>query len=258
MAGTKINHATTSPRCQEGLIDPKRTIQIGLRVRASRPTTSHGERRRASLRTFDKFEERGATGSSRRSISHRQGPVYITIGHRRPRSAWAIGTGVPEIGGLTPRDCQVILRSLRGKNLVGGDICEVAPCYYPSGITSITAANLMWEIALRHRRLPRLAEEVVSVPFFPLPSVGEGGASAARHRVRGCLNTTIVCHCNHPSSGRRLAASAFSHEGEGKGRSTDTLSPRAFSSNAASSTRGDFARATLRASIDLIASTTPG
>ena len=54
--------------------------------------------------------------------------------------------GVPEIGGLSPRDVQVILRALRGKHLVGGDICEVAPCFDPTGITAVTAANLMWEM----------------------------------------------------------------------------------------------------------------
>jgi guanidinopropionase len=60
--------------------------------------------------------------------------------------AWAPGTGVPEIGGLTPREVQVMVRSLQGKHLVGGDICEVAPCYDPTGITAVTAANLMWEM----------------------------------------------------------------------------------------------------------------
>ena len=38
------------------------------------------------------------------------------------------------------------MRSLQGKHLVGGDICEVAPCFDPTGITAVTAANLMWEM----------------------------------------------------------------------------------------------------------------
>jgi guanidinopropionase len=41
---------------------------------------------------------------------------------------------------------QVIIRSLAGKNIVGADISEVAPCYDPSGITCITAANFMFEL----------------------------------------------------------------------------------------------------------------
>jgi guanidinopropionase len=45
-----------------------------------------------------------------------------------------------------PRDAQPIIRSLQGKQLVGGDICEVAPCFDPTGITAATAANFMWEM----------------------------------------------------------------------------------------------------------------
>jgi guanidinopropionase len=74
------------------------------------------------------------------------GPTYITIDIDGLDPAYAIGTGVPEIGGLTPRDCQVMLQSLKGLHLVGGDICEVAPCFDPTGITAVTAANLMWEM----------------------------------------------------------------------------------------------------------------
>ena len=45
-----------------------------------------------------------------------------------------------------PRDVQVIIRSLQGENIVGADICEVAPCYDPTGITCVTAANMMFEM----------------------------------------------------------------------------------------------------------------
>jgi len=149
LAETKINHATTFRRgVEEGLIDPKRTIQIGLRgSRFSPDDIKWGKDQGFTCVTFDDFEAMGrdrllkeidrVTGS---------GPVYITVDIDGLDPAWAIGTGVPEIGGLTPRDCQVIIRSLKGKHLVGGDICEVAPCYDPSGITAITAANLMWEM----------------------------------------------------------------------------------------------------------------
>ncbi len=53
---------------------------------------------------------------------------------------------MPEIGGLIPRDVQVILRALLRCEVVGADICEVAPCYDPTGITSVTAANMMFEM----------------------------------------------------------------------------------------------------------------
>ena len=61
-------------------------------------------------------------------------------------AAHAMGTGVPEVGGYTVRDAQVMIRSLRGKNLVGGDICEVAPMFDPTGQTALNAANLLFEM----------------------------------------------------------------------------------------------------------------
>jgi arginase family enzyme len=75
-----------------------------------------------------------------------EGPVYISLDIDGLDPAFMPGTGVPEIGGLTPRDTQVILRSLQGRELVGADISEIAPCFDPTGITCITVANLMFEM----------------------------------------------------------------------------------------------------------------
>ncbi len=149
LADTKINHATTFRRgVEEGLIDPKRVVQIGLRgSRFSANDIKWGQDQGFTCITFDQYEEMGRKAvieTIDRVVG--KGPTYITIDIDGLDPAWAMGTGVPEIGGLTPRDCQVILRSLQGKHLVGGDICEVAPCFDPSGITSVTAANLMWEM----------------------------------------------------------------------------------------------------------------
>jgi guanidinopropionase len=149
LAGTKINHATTFRRgVEEGLIDSKRVIQIGLRgSRFSPDDIKWGEDQGFTCITYDQYEAMGrdkviaqidrVTGN---------GPTYITIDIDGIDPAWAPGTGVPEIGGLTPRDVQVIIRSLQGKHLIGGDICEVAPCFDPTGVTAVTAANLMWEM----------------------------------------------------------------------------------------------------------------
>src|SRR5207248_403054 len=149
LAETRINHATTFRRgVEEGLIDPKRVIQIGLRgSRFSPDDIKWGQDRGFTCVTFDDFE---AMGRARlvEEIDRvtGDGPNYVTIDLDGLEPAWAIGTRVPEIGGLSPREAQVIIRALRGKHLIGGDICEVAPCYDPSGITAVTAANLMWEM----------------------------------------------------------------------------------------------------------------
>jgi len=149
LADTKINHATTFRRgVEEGLIDPKRTIQIGLRgSRFSPDDIKWGEDAGFTCITFEDYEHMG-----REAVIARigevlgSGPTYMTIDIDGIDPAWAPGTGVPEIGGLTPREVQVMIRSLQGRHLVGGDICEVAPCFDPTGITAVTAANLMWEM----------------------------------------------------------------------------------------------------------------
>ena len=149
LADTKINHATTFRRgVEEGLIDPKRTIQIGLRgSRFSPDDIKWGQDQGFTCITYDDYEEMGRAAVIAKI--HQVlgcGPTYMTIDIDGIDPAWAPGTGVPEIGGLSPRDVQVMVRSLQGLHLVGGDICEVAPCFDPTGITAVTAANLMWEM----------------------------------------------------------------------------------------------------------------
>lgn len=133
---------------EEGLIDPKRVVQIGLRgSRFDDDDVQFGYDVGYRVVTFDDYEEMGrskAIDIVNEVIA--DGPFYVSLDIDGIDPAWAPGTGVPEIGGLSPRDVQVILRSLRGKDLVGADICEVAPCFDPTGVTCITAANFMFEL----------------------------------------------------------------------------------------------------------------
>ena len=59
---------------------------------------------------------------------------------------YAPGTGTPEIGGITTLEAQQLLRGLRGLNLIGGDVVEVAPPLDPSGNTALVGASLMFDI----------------------------------------------------------------------------------------------------------------
>jgi guanidinopropionase len=149
LIGTKINHATTFRRgVEEGLIDPKRTIQIGLRgSRFSPDDIAWGEEAGMRVVTMEEYEEIGRAAviaEIDRVIG--DSPTYVTFDIDALDAAYAMGTGVPEVGGFNMRDAQVMLRSLQGKNLVGGDICEVAPMYDPTGQTQLNAANLMFEL----------------------------------------------------------------------------------------------------------------
>ena len=149
LLGTRINHATTFRRAvEEGLVDPKRVIQIGLRgSRLSEADISWGGDAGFRLVTIDEYETMGRAaviGEIDRVVG--DGPTYITFDIDGLDSAYAMGTGVPEVGGLSVRDAQVMIRSLQGKHLVGADICEVAPIYDPTGQTALVAANLLFEL----------------------------------------------------------------------------------------------------------------
>jgi guanidinopropionase len=149
LLGTKINHATTFRRgVEEGLIDPRRTLQIGLRgSRFSEDDAIWGKKAGMRVITIDEYEAIGRDAVVReidRVLG--DGPVYITFDIDGLDAAYAMGTGVPEVGGYTVRDAQVMIRSLQGKNLIGGDICEVAPMFDPTGQTALNAANLLFEM----------------------------------------------------------------------------------------------------------------
>jgi len=149
MFGTKVNHATFMRRAtEEGLIDPKRVVQIGLRgSRFGEDDIQYGQDAGYTLITMDDYEDMGrAKAIEIIGATLGDGPIYISLDIDGLDPAHAIGTGVPEIGGLLPRDMQVMLRSLRGQELIGADISEVAPALDPSGLTCVTAANLMFEM----------------------------------------------------------------------------------------------------------------
>jgi agmatinase len=73
-------------------------------------------------------------------------PLYISIDIDVLDPAFAPATGTPEAGGFTSRELLGILRGLRGRNLVGADVVEVAPAYDHAEITSIAAANVVYEL----------------------------------------------------------------------------------------------------------------
>jgi guanidinopropionase len=147
--GSRINHATFVRRgIEEGLIEPGRSIQIGLR--GTRYGTADLDYSRAAgirVVTIDDYEGQGrdrVIAAIKEAVG--AGPAYVTFDVDGLDPTAAPGTGVPEPGGLSMRDSQVMLRALTGLDVVGGDVCEVAPPLDPSGITCINAANLMFEI----------------------------------------------------------------------------------------------------------------
>lgn len=149
MFGEKIAHGTPFRRAlEEGLIDPQRVVQIGLRG------TGY------SAEDFDWPRERGFRVVPAEECWHQSlvplmeevrakvdgGPVYISFDIDGLDPAYAPGTGTAEIAGLTVPQALEIIRGCRGLNVIGGDLVEVSPPYDTTGNTALLGANLLFEM----------------------------------------------------------------------------------------------------------------
>jgi guanidinopropionase len=147
--GLEVNHGTFARLAIErGLVDPARSAQLGLRGSQYAPDANRFAAdagvRMIYQHEFDDLGVAATVGEIRRVAG--DGPVYLTIDVDGLDPSICPGTGYPEPGGLTMRETQGILRGLRGLDLVGGDVSEVAPPFDPSGMTALTAAHLLFEM----------------------------------------------------------------------------------------------------------------
>ena len=73
-------------------------------------------------------------------------PLYVSVDIDVLDPAHAPGTGTPEAGGMTSRELLEVLRGLRGLDLVGADVVEVAPAYDHADVTSVAAAHVAYDL----------------------------------------------------------------------------------------------------------------
>lgn len=147
--GNRYMHGTPFRRASEDeLIVPEKTVQIGIRGAQNTPegwdySQSSGMR----VMFMEEVAERGieAVIEETRTIVG-DTPVYVSFDIDSIDPAFAPGTGTPEIGGLTTREAQQLVRGLRGLNLVGADLVEVSPPFDPAGTTALAGATLMYEL----------------------------------------------------------------------------------------------------------------
>ena len=147
--GEKFHHGSPFRlACDEGLLDPGRTIQIGIRGAQNWADGWEYSRDQGMRVVFiEELESLGIEGvvaEARRVVG--EGPTYLSFDVDGLDPVYAPGTGTPEVGGLTTREALALLRGLRGLQLVGGDVVEVAPPFDPSGNTALVGATLMYEI----------------------------------------------------------------------------------------------------------------
>ena len=147
--GSKFHHgAPFRLSVEDGLLDARRTIQIGMR--GGQNTLEGLEFSRASgmrVIMMDEFTKLGVEAvieEARATVG--DGPTYISFDVDGLDPVYAPGTGTPEIGGITTVEALELLRGLRGLNLVGGDVVEVAPPFDQTGNTALVGASLMFEI----------------------------------------------------------------------------------------------------------------
>jgi agmatinase len=129
--GTMFYHAA-----QQGLVSPAHSAQIGLRTHND---SDHG---------FNIFDAAAVHDLKAVDLAARvkdivgDRPCYLTFDIDCLDPSFAPGTGTPVVGGLSTHQAMQILQHLRGINLVGMDVVEVAPQYDVGAITSLAAANV--------------------------------------------------------------------------------------------------------------------
>ncbi len=147
--GNRFNHGTPFRRAiEEGLVDPKRHVQIGLRGAISDAANYDFAKANGIRMIFmEEFAARGALdvmAEARAIVGDR--PTYVTFDIDCIDPSQAPGTGTPEIGGFLTREAQALVRQLDGLDLIGADLVEVAPPFDPSGLTALTGATIMFEL----------------------------------------------------------------------------------------------------------------
>lgn len=130
----------------ERLIDPRRTVQVGIRSPMQRAVYDWTRQQGVTVIPAMAVHEDGpaATAARIRDVVG-GGPVYLSFDIDALDPAFAPGTGTPEIGGLATWQVQGILRRLAGLAFAGMDVVEVAPAYDVAEVTALAAATIAWE-----------------------------------------------------------------------------------------------------------------
>ncbi|WP_439597176.1 agmatinase [Falsiroseomonas sp.] len=152
--GTRFHHGGPFRQAVlEGVLDPERSIQIGIRGGAGylwEFSTASG----MTLIQMHEFAEMGIPAVLELARKVATGPIYVSFDVDAVDPGFAPGTGTPEVGGLTPLQVLQLLRGLAGLDVVGGDVVEVAPQYDAGTATAQIGAQAMFQILCLLVRAP--------------------------------------------------------------------------------------------------------
>lgn len=146
--GSPHSHGTPVRRAvEEGLLLEGSVLQVGLRGQVySKDDFEFGRQHKFSVVTADEFHHNGLAPVEKVLKRFRGKPLYLSLDIDVVDPAFAPGTGTPQVGGLSSFQILELVRSLRGQSFVGADLVEVSPPYDNGEITSLLAANLLYEI----------------------------------------------------------------------------------------------------------------
>ena len=149
--GRRIDHGSFVGRAvREGVIDPARSIQVGIRTHAPEDCGI------AMLQGHELEEMRAAEIAARIADRVGSGPCYVTFDIDCLDPAFAPGTGTPVAGGPSSAKILAVLRQLGALDIVGADVVEVSPPYDHADITAIAGATVaMYQLGLLAERRRR-------------------------------------------------------------------------------------------------------
>jgi arginase family enzyme len=122
-------------------------LQIGLRGQVyGEDDFDFAREHKVRMVTAEELHKKGMSAVRSHLHAFRRKQVYVTLDIDAVDPAFAPGTGTPQVGGLTSVQILELVRALRGFNIVGCDLVEVSPPYDTGEITSLLAANLLFEL----------------------------------------------------------------------------------------------------------------
>lgn len=159
--GAPVNDANVFTQAvADGVLDPERTVQIGIRGRVLATNEFSHE---TGMRTVPavEFQERGpeSVAEIAREVVG-DGPCYLTIDTDVFDPSAMPGTTLPEPFGLTGREVRDFLRAIRGLDVRGADLVELSPNYDSTGQSGCLAAGIAFEALtlLADARAERIGE----------------------------------------------------------------------------------------------------
>lgn len=145
--GSKLHHGGPFRRAVlDGVLDPERVVQIGIRGGAEYLWEFSYESGMTVIHAEDVADLGIPVVVERARAVVGSGPTYVSFDIDSVDPGFAPGTGTPEVGGLTPREVLALLRGMRGIEVVGGDVVEVAPQYDATSNTAHVAAQVLFEL----------------------------------------------------------------------------------------------------------------